>query len=108
MREDIIQEFCKRETHLRIIIATNAFGLGVDCADISKVIHWGPPSTLEELAQETGRAGRNGCPSDAILYYKKCGESVSNAMQIYGEIPELVVALFCFKISSLLEVTLNI
>jgi len=82
MREEIIQEFCKSETHLRMIIA---FGLSVDCADISRVVHRGPPSTLEELAQETGRAGRNGCPSEAILYYKKCGANVSKSMQTYVE-----------------------
>jgi len=54
MRKEIIQEFCKSETHLRMIIATNAFVLGVYCVDISRVIHWRPPSTLEELAQEIG------------------------------------------------------
>ena len=85
MREVIIQEFCKSETHLRMIVATSAFGLGVDCADVSRVIHWGPPSTLEELAQETGRAGRNGCPSEAILHYKKCGKYVSKSMKTYEE-----------------------
>jgi len=85
MRELIIQEFCKRETHLRMIIATSAFGLGVDCVDISRVIHWGPPSTLEELAQETGRAGRNGALSEAILFYKKSGKHISKSMKAYGE-----------------------
>lgn len=85
MRDAILQEFCKKNTSLRIIIATNAFGLGVDCADITRVIHWGPPSTLEELAQETGRAGRDGSPSEAILYYKKFGKFLSNPIKNYGE-----------------------
>jgi len=85
MREIILQEYCKQETNLRVIIATNAFGLGVDCSDITRIIHWGPPSTLEELAQETGRAGRNGSLSEAILFYKKAGKHISKSMKRYGE-----------------------
>ena len=63
----LLQEFCKKDTKLRLIIATNAFGLGVDCADIARIIHWGSPNTLKELAQETGR---DGCHSEAILHKK--------------------------------------
>lgn len=85
MREIILQEFSKKETNLRMIIATSAFGLGVDCADITRVIHWGPPSTLEELAQETGRVGRDGSPSEAILYYNKIGKFLSKSIKAYGE-----------------------
>lgn len=44
-REAILQEFCKKYTHLRFIIASSAFGLGVDYSDIIRVIHWGPPSS---------------------------------------------------------------
>ncbi|XP_065884181.1 ATP-dependent DNA helicase RecQ-like isoform X2 [Dysidea avara] len=81
-REVILQEFCKRDTSLRLIIATNAFGLGFDCADITRIIHWGSPNTLEELAQQTGRAGRDGSHSEAILY-KKSGKHTSRAMKTY-------------------------
>jgi len=49
------------------VIATSAFGLGVDCPDIRQVIKWGAPSTIEELVQQTGRAGRNGAEAEAIL-----------------------------------------
>ena len=85
MRETVITEFCRSDTKLRLIIATSTFGLGVDCGDIVRIIHWGPPNTLEELVQETGRAGRNGMPSKAILYYGKPGRHVDKTMKEYGE-----------------------
>ena len=40
-----------------MIIATSAIGLGVDCFDIRRIIHWGLPTTIEEYVQEAGRAG---------------------------------------------------
>ena len=85
MRELVLQEFCKRDTSLRLVIASSAFGLGVDCPDISRVIHWGAPNTLEDLVQESGRAGRDGRPSQAILYYKIVGKKVSKPVKEYGE-----------------------
>ena len=84
MRQRILSEYCKRETKLRLIIATSAFGLGVDCPDITRVINWGPPPTLEDLLQQSGRAGRDGTQSEAILYYVKPGQNTSPAMQKYG------------------------
>jgi len=40
MREAIVHEFCQQETKLRVIIATSAFDLGIDCPDIARVINW--------------------------------------------------------------------
>jgi len=42
--------------------------MGLDCPNIRKVIHWGPPSDIESYLQETGRAGRDNLPSAAVLY----------------------------------------
>lgn len=69
MREQIVNAFT-RETTLRIVIATVAFGMGVDCCGVRMVIHLGAPNDLESYVQETGRAGRDGIPSLALLLLK--------------------------------------
>ncbi|NGQ94613.1 ATP-dependent DNA helicase RecQ [Brevibacillus sp. SYP-B805] len=53
---------------LDVIVATNAFGMGIDKADIRYVLHYHFPATLEEYAQEVGRIGRDGLPGYACLY----------------------------------------
>ena len=49
---------------------TIAFGMGIDCADVRQVIHRGPSSDIESYVQECGQAGRNGFPSNAVLFWK--------------------------------------
>ena len=85
MREMILAEFCKAETVLRLVIATSAFGLGVDCPNIARVINWGAPNTIEELVQQTGRAGRDGSEAEAILYFRKVGRYTAKCIDEYGK-----------------------
>ena len=54
---------------LDIVVATNAFGMGIDKANIRYIIHWTMTGTLEEYCQEIGRAGRDEEMSDCILFY---------------------------------------
>lgn len=57
------------DSSLRIVIATVAFGMGINCPDVRLIIHWGVPDDAEVYVQESGHAGRDGQMSCALLLY---------------------------------------
>lgn len=69
IKDTILTLFTKSDTP-RILIATIAFGMGIDCPNVRQVIHFGAPCDIESYVQETGRAGRDGLPSLALLIDK--------------------------------------
>lgn len=82
-QQALLDKFVKPESIIRVVIATSAFGMGIDCPNIHRIIHWGTPTTLEQYVQETGRAGRDGKQSEAILYYKCSGRNIEQAVHSY-------------------------
>ena len=82
-KDEIIRSFTCTNGSLRLIIATTTFGMGIDCPDIHQIFHWGIPSSVEEYVQETGRSGRDGLSSRAILYKGKRFKKASKKMKSY-------------------------
>ena len=77
-KEKTIRQSEWKENRCRVMVATNAFGMGIDKADVRLVIHYHMPSSLEEYFQEAGRAGRDEQKAYAIVL---CSHSDSSKLQ---------------------------
>ncbi|MCC7050368.1 MAG: ATP-dependent DNA helicase RecQ, partial [Bacteroidia bacterium] len=76
---------------VRVMVATNAFGMGIDKPDVRLVVHVGVPDHLESYFQEAGRAGRDEKKAYALIYYNKqdIEDLKQNIHQVFPPIPEI-------------------
>ena len=102
LKVKILEQFTLPHSSLRVVIATVAFGMGVNCPDVRQIIHWGVPEDTEMYIQESGRAGRDGKLACVLLlknahdldkrYASKgminyCKSSVCRRSKLYSDFP---------------------
>eukprot|EP00112_Aurelia_sp_Birch-Aquarium-sp1_P015912 Seg3562.16 transcript_id=Seg3562.16/GoldUCD/mRNA.D3Y31 product="putative ATP-dependent RNA helicase R290" protein_id=Seg3562.16/GoldUCD/D3Y31 len=69
VKDVILEKMTSFESCLPVLICTSAFGMGVDCKDVNRIVHFGPTKTIEAYLQECGRGGRDAKPSTCYLLY---------------------------------------
>ena len=81
VKEHITKNLAQEDGHIRLLIATIAFGMGVDCKRVRRTVHFGPSKNIENFVQEAGRAGRDGQQSSCTLLFNgllsaNCGQDI--------------------------------
>ncbi|HPY08741.1 MAG: RecQ family ATP-dependent DNA helicase [Patescibacteria group bacterium] len=106
-RDWVQEQFMKGEA--QVVVATNAFGLGINKHDIRFVIHHDLPGTIEAYYQEAGRAGRDGLPSFCLLFYNQQDRYLREFF-IKGDNPDprIIIEIYDFLLHKLeLEIDQN-
>ncbi len=104
-RQKIQDKWTKEE--VKIIIATKAFGLGIDKSNVRFVIHHSPPSHIEDYYQESGRAGRDSKLAHSILFYNEA-DICEIKRQIHTKYPKIeYIKNIYYKISNFLNIPIG-
>ena len=85
-RKEVLTNWLKEKT--KLVIATNAFGMGIDKPNVRKVVHFHLPESLESYSQEIGRCGRDGLYSEALCVYNE-SDIIRLRRQFVDVIPEV-------------------
>jgi len=91
VKKNIVENFTAANGTCRVVIATIAFGMGLDSPDVRTTIHWGPSASIESYVQESGRVGRDGNRALAKLFYAPrdlSSKFISNDVKAYCRNPE--------------------
>ncbi|PIB27899.1 RecQ family ATP-dependent DNA helicase [Maribacter sp. 4G9] len=84
------------QNEIKVMVATNAFGMGIDKPDVSLVVHYQIPDCIENYFQEAGRAGRNGEMAEAILFTNKTDEELARK-QFLSVLPDVAMVKFIYR-----------